>query len=183
MSDVAESNVELSPVGSEGTGIALEAPKAAPKKKVAKKAPAAAPVTKKAPTKKVAKAAVKKAPAPVKKAKAAKKEATGVGRPKKEGLRKPQVRILAALKKANRGLSRAEIAEKAPVDVATCVEYIGSLDQAKREANDVKMGWKSLISLKYVKQAASEQEDARGAYYTITEAGKSALEKAEKAAK
>lgn len=207
MSDVAESNAPVDALKEASLGIAenpAPAAKSTPVKKVAPKKPEAAKAETKAtpkkkaatktakasPKKKAAKTAKTAAPkkkvakAAPKKEKAAKKAAgTGAGRPKKEGLRKPQVRILAVLAKANRGLTRAEISEKAKVDVAACVEYIGSLDEAKRLANDEKMGWKSLISLKYIKQAASEKEDARGAYYAITALGKAASEKESKAAK
>lgn len=97
--------------------------------------------------------------------------------PKKEGLRKPQIRILAALKKATKPLTRAEIAVKAPVDVAMCVEYIGSADPEVRKANDAKH-WKSLITLGFVRLMNDEE---RGWIHEITASGKAALEKALKA--
>jgi outer membrane biosynthesis protein TonB len=195
MSDVAESNVQEAE-----TAPVAEAPKPAPVKKVApkkvespqpetkaaqKKKAAKAPesksakkkVAKKAAPKKVAKKAAKAAP---KKAKAAKKVAgTGAGRPKKDGLRKPQVRILAALNKATRGLTRAEIAAKAEVDLATMTSYIGSDDETIRARLD-KIKFPSLLTLKYMKPAAAEKEDTRAGYYTITASGKAALEKATK---
>lgn len=146
-----------------GSEVSAEvAPKAA-KKKAAKKAPA------KKAAKKTAKAA--------KPAKKAAKKADKAPRARKEGLRNPQVRILKALSKG-KSLTRAEIAEKAPVDVATCVEYIGSHDDAKRIAND-KKHFPSLLTLKYVK---AEQHDEGGhdvVRYAITAAGKAALAKAE----
>lgn len=129
-----------------------------------------------APKKASKKAAPKKAAAK----KATKKE--GVGRAKKEGLRNPQVRILAALAKHGE-MTRAAIAEKAPVDVATCVEYVGSDDEAKRLAND-KKHFPSLVSLGFVKQDwyPNKETDAQGpTHYTITAAGKKALEAAKKA--
>lgn len=186
MTDVAESTAveTAAPVAEAAAPVAA---KPVPVKKVpVKKAPAA---PKKAATKKAApkKAATKKsAKAPVAKTKAVKKapaaKAEGAGRPKKDGLRKPQVRILLCLAKANKGLSRADIAEKAPVDVATCVEYIGAIDPAKRLANDEKMGWKSLISLGLVKSAPAEGENARGQFYALTAKGITVAAK-EKAAK
>jgi hypothetical protein len=129
-----------------------EAPKKAPKK--AAKTPA-----KKAPVKK----------APVKKsAPAAEKTSTK----KIEGIRKPQARILEALFKAGHPLSRKQIAEKATVDKAWCTEWIGSNDQAKREANDHKH-FPSLISLGFVK--FSIPGDRGEVFYEITAAGRKAI--------
>src|SRR4051812_11609137 len=90
---------------------------------------------------------------------------------KSEGLRKPQLRILAALAKSKTALSRAEISEKAEVDRAFCTEYIGSGDDAIRAKNDKK--FLSLISLGFVKSADSEGL----AVYSNTAAGKKAIAK------
>jgi hypothetical protein len=143
----------------------VTAPVAKPKAKpaVALPKPAAAPkaATKPAAAKPAPKAAA--APAP------AKKEA-------KKGLRQPQVRILAALKKAGKALSRADISQKAPVDPAACVEYIGSNDADVRKANDAKH-FPSLISLKLVKFA--NPDEGAATVYEITAAGTQALEKAQ----
>lgn len=92
---------------------------------------------------------------------------------KENGLRKPQLRILAALKKAKGALTRAEISEKAPVDVAACVEYIGSHDDATRKAND-KKHFPSLVSLGLVKFGMPEEGGA--VCYEITAAGRKAAE-------
>lgn len=139
--------------------------------------PAAQP--KKAPAKK---AAPKKAPAkksPAKKATKAKAKAerNGAPRAKKDGLRKPQLRILSALKKSSRPMTRTDIAKKAPVDQAACVEYIGSHDPDVRKANDSKH-FPSLITLGLVK---AEQHDVDGrdtVMYSLTAKGRQALEKA-----
>jgi hypothetical protein len=97
---------------------------------------------------------------------------------KKNGLRKAQERILKVLANAKGPMTRAEIAEKAPCDVAGCTEWIGSPDPVKREANDAKMGFKSLITLKYVKDAERQEEGKRKAHvYTIMAAGKKAADK------
>lgn len=96
---------------------------------------------------------------------------------KKDGLRKPQVRILSALSASKKALSRQQIAVKAPVDAAACVEYIGSHDPVKREAND-KKHFPSLISLGLVK---AEQHDVEGrdtVVYSITAKGKTAVKNA-----
>lgn len=149
---------------------ATPAKKTAPKK-VAKKA------AKKAPAKAAKKTEVKGKKTPAKKATkaapAAKAEKNGKA-PKVEGLAKPQVRILQLLSKGQE-LTRAEIAEKAPVDNAFCTTWIGSLDPAKREANEQKRGIKSLLTLKHV---IAKQYDVNGkdvTYYSITPAGKKAI--------
>lgn len=146
------------------TTVTTEAtPKAAPKKaakKTAKKAPAKKAAAKKAPKKKAAKKAAK---------------TTGT-RAKKEGLRKPQIRVLKALYKSTRGLNRAEISEKGEVDLAMLNSYIGSHDDKVRAKND-KLVCPSLLTLGYVKHAAQEGE-GRGAYYAITANGKKAYEAA-----
>lgn len=109
---------------------------------------------------------------------AAKKEKAKVGpRAKKEGLRAPQIRILAALAKNNH-LTRAQLAEKAPVDVAACVEYLGSHNDDVRKANDVKH-FPSLRTLGYVKLEVHESSDGRDSFqYVITASGRKAYEKA-----
>lgn len=94
---------------------------------------------------------------------------------KKGGLRTAQVRILKLLSKKDL-LPRNIIAEKAPVDVANCVELIGSHDPDKRAANDVKH-FPSLITLGLVR---AEQHDVKGRdtiLYRITPKGKSEVAK------
>jgi DNA-binding MarR family transcriptional regulator len=131
---------------------------AAPVKKVVKKAVKKA-ATKKA-VKKVAtkKAATKTAP-PVKTAPA-----------KKDGLRKPQMRILIALAKKD-ALTRTEISTKATVDLAALVEYLGSHDPAKRQENDVKH-FPSLISLGLVKPSQHDEGGKDVIRYNLTAAGR-----------
>lgn len=122
----------------------------------------------------------KVAPKPVAKAKgkAAAKKAP-VTRAKKEGLRKPQVRILQCLSKGKE-MSRADISEKAPVDVAACVEYLGSDDAAVRKANDAKH-FPSLISLGFVTHKAypTEAGGEGPTMYQITAKGRTALKNAD----
>lgn len=86
----------------------------------------------------------------------------------KSDLRKPQLRILKALEKKS-PMSRVDISKKAPVDVAACVEYIGSHDDAVRKAND-KKHFPSLITLGYVRFANSEDEAAQA--YELTANGR-----------
>lgn len=104
------------------------------------------------------------------------KPATREPRAKKEGLRKAQIRILAALTKAKSPLTRKEIAEKAPCDLANTVELIGSKDTDKRAANDEKH-FPCLLTLKFVKDTEDEE---KGTVYSITPAGKTALAAASK---
>ena len=92
-------------------------------------------------------------------------------------LRRPQVRILAALAKDKRAMTRQQLADKASVDYAGCVEYLGSYDPTKRKAND-KKHFPSLVSLGHVK---AEQHDVDGrvvVVYSITPKGKTALKNA-----
>lgn len=119
--------------------------------------------------------AVKATNGKVKKVPKAKAESNG--KPAKKGLRGPQVRILKALKKSE-GTPRDRnwISEKAPVDLATCVEYCGSPDPAKRKANDAKH-FPSLVSLGFLKIAIPEESGPT--VYQITKAGIAALAKAE----
>ena len=90
---------------------------------------------------------------------------------KKDGLRKGQVRILEFLAKAKHPAPRKTIAEKAPVDLANCVELIGSPDAEKRAANDVKH-FPCLLSLGLVKEGEDEEH---GRVYSITDKGRKAL--------
>jgi hypothetical protein len=117
----------------------------------------------------------KKAPA----AKATPKAATpkAAPAPKTEpGLRKPQIRILAALAKTSKPLNRNQIAEKASADLAWLNSWIGSNDEATRAKNDKK--FPCLLTLKFVKFAAFEDE--KGVAYEITASGRKALEDAKK---
>jgi outer membrane biosynthesis protein TonB len=170
------------PVKDPATEAKAPVAKKQPVKKVAaKKTPVvkketALKATKRVAAKKVAAKKVEAKKAPVKKPAASKKaKATSPKEPraKKEGLRKPQVRILAALRKANKPLTRSEISEKAPADLAWMNSWIGSNDDSIRAENDKK--FPSLLSLKMVKFAAAEDESKTA--YEITAIGRKALEK------
>lgn len=87
------------------------------------------------------------------------------------GLRKPQIRVLRLLGKSGKAMDRAAISEKAPVDQASCVEYLGSHDDAVRKAND-KKHFPSLVTLGYV---AHEDHEDSGVTYEITAKGKKFL--------
>lgn len=167
--DVTEETVQVEEV------IAVEevhveepkAKKAAKKKPVVKKAEKSVespPVVKKNVKKPVKKVTEK--PVPKKAVKSAPEKVKRV----KGGLRAGQIRILKLLAKKDL-LTRTVISEKAPVDVANCVELIGSHDEDKRAANDEKH-YPSLITLGLVKP---EQHDVNGRdtiLYRITAKGK-----------
>lgn len=142
--------------------------KAAPVKTAAKKATTSIP----APTKGAKKATteVKAAPKAEVKAPETAKEVATKKSGTASGLKRPQERILKFLASQEEAMSRAAIAEFAPVDVAACVEYIGSHIEEKRLANDTKH-FPSLISLGYVKFALPV-EGSRGVVYSITAKGK-----------
>lgn len=89
----------------------------------------------------------------------------------KTGLRKPQVRILKALAKASKPLTRAAIAEKASVDAAGCVEWIGSADEATRKTNDAKH-FPSLVTLGLLRQERHDADGRDVVLYTVTAKGK-----------
>lgn len=99
------------------------------------------------------------------------------GAKKKDGLRKPQIRVLECLAKAQTPITRKQIAEQASVDNSSLSGYIGAFDTALREADDKAKGWKSLISLGYVKVGVDEE---LGMVHSISATGRKALEKANK---
>lgn len=86
-------------------------------------------------------------------------------------LRKPQLRILAALAKSKEPMDRGEIAEKAKCDRAWLTEWIGAIDPATRKRNDKKSGCVSLLTRGFVK--ANEGDGVTT--YTITASGRKAL--------
>lgn len=96
---------------------------------------------------------------------------------KASGLRAPQVRILKALVKAGKPMTRSQISEKAPVDQAACVEYIGSHNPDVRLANDAKH-FPSLVTLGYVKAEMHDVDGRDVVQYTVTAKGAKAAEKA-----
>lgn len=115
----------------------------------------ATPRTSTAPKRKVGfLAKIDKARATKKAKAAAKPSANGHS----DGLRKPQVRILKALSRNTRGLTRAQIAEKAEVPVAM-TDWVGPTDSKEINACDKKYGFKSLLSLGLIK---IEQDDVNG---------------------
>lgn len=91
------------------------------------------------------------------------------------GLRKPMVRILRALAKSAKPLSRNQIAEKAQVDQPSLSTYIGAHDEKVRAANEKKRGITGLLTLGYVRYAG--EEGSSEPVYEITAAGRRALEK------
>lgn len=127
-----------------------------------------APKTEKAKAPKAKKTAKKVAKKTAKKGKTAK-----APRAKKDGLRKPQIRILQCLAKAKAPFSRAQIAEKAPCDVAWLNSWIGSRNIETRAKND-QAGFLCLLSLALVKEHQAK-DGQRGVAYEITAAGRKAI--------
>lgn len=118
----------------------------------------------------------KKPPVPKKKA----SEPEKIEAPKEPAqptLRTPQVRVLAFLAKQKKPVTRKQISEGAPVDVAWCTEYLGSDNDAKRLANDAKH-FPSLITLGYITATPGETDDKPVTTYTITDAGRAAVKNA-----
>lgn len=130
-----------------------------------------------APVKKAAakKAVAKKVPAKKVAAKAAPKTDAKKPAAVKDGLRKPQLRLLETLKKVKRPTERKLLAERAEVDNAMCTEYLGSIDAEVRAKNDEK--FKSLVSWKYVKVEKIDDGGKDKVVYSITDAGLKFLEK------
>jgi hypothetical protein len=92
----------------------------------------------------------------------------------KPALRAAQQRILATLAKADKPMTRAEIAEAAKCDQAGLVEMIGSPDPKKRAANDAKH-FPSLLTLGLLKEGEPTAEGT--VRYVITAKGRKAVEK------
>src|SRR4051812_29433585 len=88
----------------------------------------------------------------------------------KDGLRKPQIRVLQALAKNKEPLSRKEISTKGKVDLAMLNSYIGAHDLKIRAKND-KAVCPSLLTLGYV--TAKDKEGT--VVYSITASGRKAI--------
>lgn len=157
--NVAEVAETSAPVAAETNTAVAEKPVKATKKAAKKPAAKAKAATKKAPAKKAAKASTNGAP-----------------REKKEGLRKPQIRILHALAKAGKPLTRGQISDKAPVDNACCTEYIGSDDAEVRAAND-KRRFPSLLTLGLLKTVPHQDGDKATTAYDLSAKGAKEVEK------
>jgi len=150
-------------------------------KKETKKEPAKKPAAKKETKKEAPKAKASKAPAKKEEKKPAAKKEKAAKEPKeprakKEGLRAPQVRILECLAKSKDPLSRTEISEKAPCDLAMLNSYIGSSNDEIREKCDA-ANFPSLVTLKFVKRVLPVDEKVRGAVYEISAAGRKTIGK------
>src|SRR5581483_500587 len=87
-------------------------------------------------------------------------------------LRKPQVRLLAALAKAKGPMTRGEMATAAKVDPSTVGDYAGPRPADRTEEAAARFPFPALDELKLVKAT-----DDRPFRYTITAAGRKALAK------
>lgn len=112
-------------------------------------------------------------------------ESNGVGRAKKEGMRKAQVRILRALGKAGVPLSKLQICEKVAKEFPTAAKFtawmtdpIGGADPEARKVAEEKNGYPSLLTLKYIRslKSQSEEGDREVTVYEITALGKKTLQ-------
>ncbi len=111
------------------------------------------------------------------KGKATPPKANGAGRPTKEGLRKPQVAILAALAKARSPLSRPEIGAASGVDASKIGDYSDqSLDRTAEAA--ARYPFPDLRSLGFV----HVDDSGHPRRYSITARGRAALVAAQKLA-
>lgn len=114
-------------------------------------------------------------PKATKPAPAAKTETNGAA-PKKD-LRDGQVRILKALLKAGRSLTGSDLAAKAEVDPS----LIGNLAGYRNaEINARPVHAQNLLNRGFVKFVQGEKDGRETTEYTITAAGRKALEKASK---
>jgi Domain of unknown function (DUF4268) len=95
--------------------------------------------------------------------------------PAKKELRKPQLRILAALDKANSPLSRTKISENASVDIAWVGDHLGRHDADARKEREAKTGYPSLLTLGYAEGKTLDFEGKEERVYEITDAGRKAL--------
>lgn len=103
----------------------------------------------------------------------------------KEGLRKPQIEILRALSKAKKPMTRPEIAVASEVDPTKIGDYAGPRPADRTEAAKARYPFPCLCELKYVKAESSRPATDGGRtqnVYTITAAGRIALQKADKEA-
>lgn len=117
---------------------------------------------------KTAKKATKKATpkkAPVKKA----SKPSANGEAKEKGVNKPQLRILQALAKINKRISKKELAEKSQVDPTKMGVFVGPRDN-ESAATSERWPFPGLVELGLVK--VDQHEDERGHYCTITAKGK-----------
>lgn len=112
---------------------------------------------------------------------APKKYSPKAERAKKDGLRGPQIRILQTLARNSRPLSRKQIAEKAGVDPTKIGDYAGPRPDSQSFETAEKWPFPDLHTAKLVRV---EQHDIDGRdvlCYTITAAGRKALEASQNA--
>jgi hypothetical protein len=120
---------------------------------------------------------VKAPKAPKKAAPPASKKDEPKARAKKDGLRKPQIRVLQFLAKSQSktGIDVNTIAEKAPVDKAWVSDAVfGRHDPVKRKEVEA-AGYPSLLTLKLVEELRIEAGEINEWRYKITEKGRKAL--------
>jgi hypothetical protein len=97
------------------------------------------------------------------------------------GLQGPHVLVLKALARTTKALTRTEIGERAKVNVASLTRYVGSPSAGTRRNNERSIkaggvGYKSLVTLGYVKEVLPDNPDQKsGVAYQLTAAGRKKL--------
>ncbi len=102
-------------------------------------------------------------------------------RAKKEGLRKPQIKILKALLASKGPLSRRRIAEAISADPTRITDVwdpIGTTTEEDQPAQDERLGYRSLMSLKFLRRKELELDGHKEVVFELTPAGRKAAEKA-----
>jgi hypothetical protein len=121
---------------------------------------------------------------------AAKAKATPRG--KKEGLRKPQIRILAVLAKSDGWLSHPSLCQLSKADPTSIKtresglggiwgssDYLGYATPEARAKREATTGYPSLLTLRYIEGKVLDVEGKTERCYRITAAGKKALSAAQ----
>ena len=129
------------------------------------------------------KAAAKKTPAPKAEKPAAEPAAPEKGKKgkaKKEGLPRPQLRVLAALADSDGPLTKAEVTAKAKINAGIIADAIGRFDAEARKKRDAELKRFSLLSAAFVRlvEVKAGEDTKAETRLEITEAGRDALAKA-----
>jgi hypothetical protein len=96
-------------------------------------------------------------------------------RTRKSGLRAAQIRVLIVLKDVKGPLSRADIVERADVDIAALGDALGSISLPIRKKREAKCGYCSLLTLGYVTETILDIVGRKERCYEITDKGREVL--------
>lgn len=140
--------------------------------------PAKAPKARK-PKAKVTKPKPRKASKPKAAKKPAKPATKRAPRAPMEGLRKGQVRILHEINKSKSGmLDRNQCSQRAKCTPGWVFQHLGATEPKQRAITEKRAGYKSLLTLSYVRTHVLKTDDRDVRVYEITASGKKALAKA-----